>query len=42
MGGGLPEPIGTVTTAIRKITPETQRKNAKDIFNFLNTQVSDL
>ena len=25
-----------------KITPETQRKNTRDIFNFLKTQISEM
>ena len=33
----LPEPMRTVATSMSKITPETQRKNAGEIFNLLNT-----
>ena len=41
-GGNLPAPRGAVTTAMSKITPETQIKNERDIFNLLNTQGSEL
>ena len=41
-GGTLPAPMGAVATEMSKITLETQRKNAREIFKFLNTQVSDL
>ena len=41
-GGNLPSPMGTVATTIIKIAPETQCKNAIDIFNFLNIQGSNL
>ena len=34
--------MGAVATAMSKITPEKETKNARDIFKFLNTQGSDL
>ena len=41
-GGTLPEPRVMVATSMSKITPETQRKIMREIFNLLNTQGSDL
>ena len=41
-GGTLTEPMGTIATAMRNITPETQIKNTREIFNLLATQDSDL
>ena len=40
--GTLSSPMCMVVTAMRKIALETQIKNAREIFNFLNTQGSDL
>ena len=37
----LQETRGTVATSMRKITTETQRKNAGDILNLMNTQGGD-
>ena len=34
--------MGAVATAMNKISPKTKRKNARDIFNLLNTKDSDL
>ena len=38
----MPAPRGTAATAMTKMTPETQIKNAGEIFTFLKTQGSDL
>ena len=41
-GGTQTAPMRTFATEMIKITPETKRKNAREIFKFLNKQGSEL